>query len=258
MNTVIALALVLFSGLGVSAAQDSERAALAAQLAVEEQLVTAVTTRLSDLRRQEAAALQSVAEAAQSVDEEVAAARPRVEELERRIHDREVAQAVLTVLTARVGEAQARLMEQLRRQAALRQALDKVPVPPAGDPISGRWRVEIASPPASGTFEMRLDGNQVSGSWELGLRRGSLRGSFAARRLRLERLDPERGLDGIFEAEVDPLLGTARGVWTPVELAVGEAGGSGWSAVRLTQPPSTPEDSSPEARQEEEEELEPR
>ncbi len=258
MNTTIALALLLWSGSGAAGVPESERAALAAQLTIEEQLATEVTTRLTELRRQEAGALQALAEAAQSVDQEIAAARPRIEELERRVRDREVAEAALTVLARRVTETQLRLMEHLRRQAALRQVLDKLPSLPATDPISGRWRVEIASPASSGTFELRLEGSQISGSWELGARRGSLRGSFAARRLRIERVDPERGLDGIFEGEVDPLLGTARGVWTPVELAVGEAGGSSWSAVRLTEPRPTPEDSTPEAVQVEGSELEPR
>jgi hypothetical protein len=106
------------------------------------------------------------------------------------------------------------------------------------DPITGRWRVKIASPPTTALFELQLTGTLVSGTFLLENERGeaaaagSLRGTYAGGQLRLERVDTAGGVAGTYLGSVDAASGRASGLWSPRELSDGGPGITGWSAER--------------------------
>jgi hypothetical protein len=208
---------------------------LEAQLRVEEHLLAADLVEYQEAREQERSALSDLEAVAARLDAVLSGPAPRLDDLEQIDAERAVAEAAVEVVGHRASELRLRILERVRRAAALRQeVLRGTALPGLADPITGRWRVEISAPRQEGTFDLRLAGTVVEGSFAFGEgRSGSLAGTYVGNRLRLERLDAERGLDGIFEGTVDPAAGVVRGFWTPTLLSGGAPGGAGWSAVRV-------------------------
>lgn len=207
------------------------------QIEVEERLLADGLAAYSDARDQEKPALAALAAAATRFDEAVASASTTPEMLDRLAGERAVAQAAANIITARAEALGRAIADQLRRSRALRAELTRLSAAqPAGrDGITGRWRIEISAPAETGIFDLKLDGAQVAGTFSLaGGKSGSLKGTYTGGRLRLERIDSQRGLDGIFEGNVDAALGTVRGFWSPSILADGGPGGAGWSGVRVS------------------------
>ncbi len=230
---------VLFASPALAAGEAA--AALKREIDVEERLLADALRAYAEARDQEKPALAGVAAAAARFDEAVARASTTPEDLDRLAAERAVAEAAAGIVTRRVDNLRTSIAGHLRRSRALRVELTRVSAeqPPGRDPISGRWRIEISAPPETGIFDLKLDGAQVSGSFSLaGGRAGSLKGTYAGGRLRLERIDTQRGPDGIFEGNVDAALGTVRGFWSPSILADGGPGGSGWSGVRVATEPT--------------------
>jgi hypothetical protein len=245
------LVLVLLSAAWTAAARGEGGAGLEAQLRVEERLLADDLRAYGEARDQERQALSELEEVAARLDAAVSGLTPRLEDLEQIEIERAVAQAAAEVIGRRVADLRLRLLERVRRTAALRQELfQRAGLAAEADPISGRWRVEIGSPRQEGTFDLRLLGSVVEGTFafEAG-RTGSLRGTYVAGRLRLERIDAQRGLDGTFEGSVDPATGVARGFWSPALLSDGGPGGAGWSAVRVREEePQAAEEPEPAAQ----------
>lgn len=232
-----ALLLILF-GLAPPAFGAGEAAAsLKREIEVEERLLAETLRAYSEARDQEKPALAAVAAASSRFDEAVARASTTPEDLDRLAMERAVAQAAADIVSRRVDGLRDSIAGHLRRSRVLRGELTRVGgEQPAGkDPISGRWRIEISAPAETGIFDLKLDGAQVSGTFSMaGGRSGSLKGTFAGGRLRLDRIDSQRGGDGVFEGSVDAALGTVRGFWSPTILADGGPGGAGWSGVRVS------------------------
>ena len=95
-----------------------------------------------------------------------------------------------------------RLAEHVRRLAAFRDEMarrrDAMRSGPA-DPLTGRWEVFVNPGGRHGVYRLSLDGTILSGDYVLdGGFHGSLRGTFVADRVMLERVDSERGLDAKF------------------------------------------------------------
>jgi len=227
---------LLLAVLAATAAWSQQGVGLEAQLGLEEGLFADDLRAYQETREQERSALSDLEQVAARLDAVLASAEPRLADLEQIEVERAVAMAAVELLGRRVAELRLRLLERIRRAAALRQALLRGgagPIP--ADPISGRWRIEISGTPRQeGTFELRLAGTVVEGTYAFaGGRSGSLRGTYVANRLSLERLDAERGLDGLFEGTVDPAAGVVRGFWSPTVLSGGGPGGAGWSGVRV-------------------------
>lgn len=232
-------AFLLFLLAGAAAAQQEGAASLRAQLEVEEKLLVREIQAYQAVREQQEEAREAVREASRLLDEAVSQSTLDVDELDRLALERMVAEAAARIFAQQVDEVQGRILEGARRTQLLRRELNRwAQGPTPTDPISGRWRVQMTSPPQEGLFELRLTGTVVEGGFrfEEG-RSGSLRGTYVGDRLRLERIDSERGLDGVFEGTVDPALGVARGFWSPSLLSGGGPGGAGWSAVRTSSIP---------------------
>jgi hypothetical protein len=238
-TAIASLALVALLGSLPLSAQ-GQTSISAADLAVEERLLAAHLTAYQDARGQERTALESLTRAAAALDQALAQPKPDPRELDRLIAEREVASAAVAVVGERVRRAQTALHDLTLRLGTLETVAASLRPVSGADPVSGRWQIQLASAGERGTFELKLEGSLVSGTYSFSDgRKGSVRGTYVGRRLRLERIDAERGLEGVFEGEVDPLLGTARGVWNASELAAGTAAASGWSGLRVTGPVSS-------------------
>lgn len=235
--------LCAFLSAAAGAAQE-EGAALRSQLEIEEKLLAQEVQAYQQAREQQEEAQEAVREASRLLDEAVSRSPLDLDELDRLAIERVVAEAAARIFAQRVDEIQARILERARRAQVLRQELNRYAQGPAApaDPVSGRWRVQMTSPSQEGIFDLRLAGTVVEGSFRFeDGRNGSLRGSYVGDRLHLERIDSERGLDGVFEGTVDPALGVARGFWSPSLLSGGGPGGAGWSAVRTSSTPGEEE-----------------
>lgn len=123
----------------------------------------------------------------------------------------------------------------LRRRRLLEGELRRLRGAPADlpDPLTGAWRITLRPGNQQGLLDLTLDGTVVQGTLGLGDGSfGSVRGSFAAGSLRLERLSADQGLDLLFDGRFDPRTQTLSGTWRPLELGQGESGGGTWQAVR--------------------------
>jgi hypothetical protein len=235
---IASLALVVLLG-SLTLSAHGQTSISAADLAVEERLLAIHLTAYRDARAQERTALESLTRAAAALDQALGQPKPDPRELDRLIAEREVASAAVVVVGERARRAQTSFHDQLVRLRTLETVAASLRPVGGTDPVSGRWQIQLASAAERGTFDLRLEGSLVSGTYALNDgKKGSVRGTYVGRRLKLERIDAERGLEGVFEGEVDPLLGTARGVWNATELAAGAAAASGWSGLRVTGPAS--------------------
>jgi hypothetical protein len=244
MRFALGLAALLACLLAAAAAGQEAAVALRAQLAVEERMLAQEVDAYRQARRQQDDAVAAVQEASKALDAGIGKHLLEVDELERLATQRAVAAAAEEILSQRVEELERRVFDHARRAVMLRQELSRqARGVEAADPLSGQWRVEIASPLHAGTFELHLEGNAVTGTYSLDDgRSGTLKGTFVANRLHLERSDSERGPDGVFEGTVDPEAGLARGLWNPSLLGTDTAVGSSWSGVRIPPPPAVEEE----------------
>jgi hypothetical protein len=141
-----------------------------------------------------------------------------------------------------------RLAEHVRRLAGLRDEIarrrDILRTGPS-DPLTGRWEVFINPGGRRGIFRLALDGTILSGDYLLdGGFRGSLRGTFVADRVVLERIDSERGVDARFYGRLMP--GATRriaGTWDGTQISPvpksGPVAGT-WSAQQVFDEDSEP------------------
>ena len=234
ISALAALALLLTTQAGNAGV--SSQTSLLRQLAVEESLLAESVRVRATLRDRQKAAWASLQAASELVDRELSSGSASLLGMEKAVSDLEVAEAAVGLLAARVEENQRAILTERRRIAALRAELARSPAvaPSPLDPITGRWRIEISSPVETGTFDLKLDGTSVLGTYRLQSgRAGSLKGTFVDGRLRLDRVDAVRGLDGSFEGTVDARFETVRGFFSPSILSDGGPGGTGWSAVRI-------------------------
>lgn len=105
----------------------------------------------------------------------------------------------------------------------------------AADALSGRWRVRLLPQNQTAVFELSVSGTIVSGTYRIdGGSSGSLRGTFAEGRLRLERVDAARGFDTVYLGTLGTQEGvtTIRGSWAANELASGQPARGEWVASR--------------------------
>lgn len=246
MRSALGLAALLACLVAAAATAQEAAIALRAQLEVEERILAQEVDAYHQARRQQDDAVAAVQEASKALDAGIGEHLLDVDELERLATQRAVAAAAEQILSQRVEELERRVFDHARRAVTLRQELSRQAraVQPT-DPLSGQWRVEIASPPHAGTFDLHLEGTAVTGTYTFDDgRSGTLKGTFVANRLHLKRSDSERGPDGVFEGTVDPEAGVARGLWNPSLLGPEATVGSSWSGVRIPPPPPGEEEKS--------------
>jgi len=160
----------------------------------------------------------------------------------------------------RSRELRDRIVERVRKIHLVESQLSRLnpEEETVADPLTGRWRVTLKPDLVTGTFDLVLDGTTVTGRFGLSNgRRGSLRGTFTGRSLRLEALERDRGLDAVYDGTLDREQDRITGFWRPMELA-GGAGGSGggdWWAEPAEEPASPEEIEATAATEESEEEV---
>ena len=224
------------AGLGpVPLEADGGSDALRADLDVENRLLEREIVRYREAHESMVSLRDAWLEAAEALEDAVTAKRTdlnEVSDLEAAFAEAEVAR---TAAMARLEGSRSRILEHRRRLDVLRRELrGRTEARLGGDPLSGTWEVTVAAPPLTGRFELELSGADVTGTYEMDNdRTGSLRGSLVGDRLKLERVDSIRGLDGVFEGTLDPERGVVVGFWTPSILGEGGPAGAGWSAIRV-------------------------
>ncbi len=150
----------------------------------------------------------------------------RVAEAEGRARVLQESRRALAVRLVERGRRIAFLSEEIARRRSARA--------PA-DPVTGRWAVTIDPGGQQGVFHLVLDGTIVSGDYTLsGGFRGSLRGTFVAEKLTLQRVDAERGADANFYGKLGADRRRFAGTWQGTNLvpAIGPVAGT-WSASPL-------------------------
>ncbi len=105
------------------------------------------------------------------------------------------------------------------------------------DPISGKWKVIIDPGGQEGVMTLDLDGTLVNGTYTLdGGWTGSLRGTFVAGKIRLERIDAQLGFAAVYHAVVTTSGGSGHmeGTWEGTHLTAGMPGSGTWIADKVT------------------------
>lgn len=232
LSILLALAFVCLAALP-AAAQTVVR-----HLELEERLtgrqIESLRSRYQAARAREVAARGRVDELAGELDRRLTAEGAAVDDLEEL--ERGLAEA-----RGRAGAAaeeavglRRQLLELLRRRELIRTELGRTRGAPADlpDPVTGAWNLELRPGDHRGLLDLTLDGTRVSGT--LGLDDGSfgsVRGTFTAGRLELERVSAEGGLDMALDGRLAPASGTFEGTWRPLVLGRGEPPGGTWRAV---------------------------
>jgi len=112
-------------------------------------------------------------------------------------------------------------------------------VGPEGDPITGTWRLVLEPGGQEGLMFLSLDGTLIQGTYRLsGDWSGSLRGTFVAGKVRLERVDSQLGFAAIMYGRISDRAASARmeGSWEATQLSSGLPSGGNWVAEREDEP----------------------
>jgi hypothetical protein len=237
------LALLVCAGLasaqGTAAAPAQAPPAAAAaspvqsQLQIERKLLALDLVSYRETRAREQAARTRVDEATQRLDQALGGSSLALGTLETLFDDLSAARAAAQIAAERVDWQVQRLQDRMRRISFM-EGEGTGTRTARSDSVAGRWRVQIRPQNVTGVYDLRLDGTVVSGIYEAGTSKGSLRGTFVDRNLRLERVDSKGGFDSVFLGTFDPVAQTITGSWTANELASGQPTRGEWSAVRAT------------------------
>ncbi len=108
------------------------------------------------------------------------------------------------------------------------------------DPLTGTWRLVMEPGGQEGQMYLRLDGTLLQGTYQMtGDWSGSLRGTFVARKVRLERIDSQLGFVAVLHGRLQERGDAARlqGSWESTQLAAGLPAAGTWVAERLGELP---------------------
>jgi hypothetical protein len=104
-------------------------------------------------------------------------------------------------------------------------------------PLNGSWQL-VVEPGQEGVAYLQQQGTLVTGTYSLsGGFSGSFRGTFVARKIRLERIDSQFGFAAIFYGRLVGRGENARiqGNWEATQLASGLPSTGNWSATRIVE-----------------------
>jgi len=199
------------------------------ELRLERSLLSLDLLSYTELRERARRAQQGVNEVLGRLDVALAGDSVSLGTLENLQNDLDAARAATRITEERLSGQLERIQERLRRIGLL--SGDRGEPRPAGDLVTGRWRVAILPQNVTATFDLRLNGTVVSGTYRVdnGLA-GSFRGTYTGGSLRLERIDGRAGFDSVWEGTVGN--GRIAGTWTSNQLATGQPNRGDWTAVR--------------------------
>jgi hypothetical protein len=235
------IALVLLAAISsgsLSASPEAEQI-LRTELEIERSLLLADLEEYTEARRREVQARERALDLSSRIDGILDQERISAEDLaqlSRLEGSLLAAQGMAESASLQAHDARIRLRERWRRILRYEEAAGSLgqDLEQGRDPLSGRWSVQVLPSGQEGLFVLRLDGTLVQGAYLLdGGYSGSLRGTYVARRLRLERVDSEQGFDLVYEGRVQESAGEIQGTWKATLLnAAGPAGGT-WTASRV-------------------------
>ncbi len=103
------------------------------------------------------------------------------------------------------------------------------------DPLTGRWKVVMEPGGQEGEMSLELNGTLLQGTYFLdGGWFGSLRGTFVAGKVRLERVDSQLGFMAVYYGELKPgRPSRLEGTWEGTHLSAGIPSGGTWVAERI-------------------------
>lgn len=200
------------------------------ELQLERKLLALDLVSYREARTREQASRTRVEEAMQRLDQALSGSSLALGTLETLFDELSGARAAAQVAAERVDWQVQHLQDRMRRISFMEGEAGGTRM--RSDSIAGRWRVQIQPQNVAGVFDLRQEGTVISGTYEVGTSRGSLRGTFIDRNLRLDRIDAKGGFDSVFLGTFDPAAQTITGAWTANELASGQPTRGTWSALR--------------------------
>lgn len=109
--------------------------------------------------------------------------------------------------------------------------------PESSDPLTGTWDVTIIPGDQHGKFRLRLSTTIISGDYRLdGGWIGSLKGTLVGDRIRLERIDSEKGFIAVYYGRLDEQKETITGTWESTMFTTGGPMTGTWSARKVSEP----------------------
>jgi hypothetical protein len=201
------------------------------ELQIERKLLALDLVSYREARAREQTARTRIDEATQRLDQSLAGASLALGTLETLFDELSSARGAAQIAAQRVDWQVQRLQDRMRQISFLEGEVGGAGRPASGS-VAGRWRVQVLPQNVAGVFDLRLDGTVISGTYQVGTSKGSLRGTYVDRNLRLERIDAQGGFDSVFLGTLDPVAQTITGSWTANELASGQPTRGTWSASR--------------------------
>lgn len=248
-RTTLALAVALAPVLADAAEQDVRT--LQSQLEIERSLLEAAVRARADHADRERLAATAVEAAAASVRVALARLLSPAAGTERAmtLGDAQAAltdaeRALLPLLLE--SRAQSLLVEsQALRVQALQAAVDALRARGPATPLDGTWDVVMDPGGRRGVLRLTQVGTLVTGDYAMADgSTGSLTGTFAAGRARLERVDAAAGRDSVLEGRLvarDRLEGS----WLATIFGRGQAEAGTWTAQRRSDLPPPPAEDAP-------------
>jgi hypothetical protein len=182
-------------------------------------------------------ALQELSELESQLDRAVTQIRDLSSADLERVSDQVLEARVRYRALAEAGERKLRVVEQLLNQhEALVRRLEELRAesPPVESVLTGEWEVVWQPSNQRGTFYLDQSGTLVTGQYRLGARRaGSLQGTFVGNKIRLERVDAERGRDVELEGYLSSDGNRIEGTWQAYEMVQGGLPHGQWIARRV-------------------------
>jgi hypothetical protein len=236
-------------------AADTDVRVMEVQLEVEQRLLDATARRRADHAESERLAAMAVENAAASVRTTLLRApgtgpvpegAPNVAQAQAALADSE--RALLALLTESRAQSLA-LEDQALRVEALTRAFDALRRRGPATPLDGTWDLAMTPAGRQGVLHLVQTGTLVTGDYAMADgSTGSLTGTFAGNRARLERVDAAAGRDSVLDGTLtapDQLEGT----WLATIFGRGVAESGTWIARRKTDlPPAAAPATPPEGQ----------
>lgn len=206
-----------------------------AELRLERQLLSLDLLNYNEVRERERRAMLQLTTVLGRMDEAMAGDSLTLGDLETLHNELSVAREAVRTAEGRLEAQLERLQERMRRIGLLEAEAAGSGGVRQLDPVTGRWRLTILPQNATATFDLRLSGTVVSGTYQVdGGTGGSLRGTYSAGNLRLERVDAQGGFDSVWVGVVGE--NRISGTWQSNELVTGQPTRGDWTALRESGP----------------------
>jgi len=160
------------------------------------------------------------------------------EELENTTAQLQVEWSYLNALQARLTDLSTQISRRMDRIAALKVEQDLARGEEATEePLTGKWEVILNPGDQEGVFRLKQSTTLISGDYTLtGGWTGSLKGTLVGDRVRLERIDSEKGFIAVYYGRLKKEEETISGTWEATMFTTGGPMTGTWSAKKIHEP----------------------